>query len=45
MLRDLTELDWEDITEVIPAAVTALLMPFTYSIATGVPSASSPMRG
>lgn len=36
MLRDLTELDWEDITEVIPAAVTALLMPFTYSIATGV---------
>ncbi|WP_341992177.1 NCS2 family permease [Azorhizobium sp. AG788] len=36
MLRDLTELDWEDITEVIPAAVTALMMPFTYSIANGV---------
>ncbi len=36
MLRDLVELDWEDTTEVIPACVTALLMPFTYSIANGV---------
>ena len=36
MLRELVELDWEDTTEVIPACVTALLMPFTYSIANGV---------
>ncbi|MWV24146.1 NCS2 family permease [Methylobacterium sp. 2A] len=36
MLRDLADLDWDDRTEVIPACVTALLMPFTYSIATGV---------
>ncbi len=36
MLRELVELDWEDLTEVVPACVTALLMPFTYSIATGV---------
>ena len=36
MLRDLTELDWDDTTEVIPAAVTALAMPFTYSIANGL---------
>lgn len=36
MLRDLVELDWEDTTEVIPAAVTALAMPFTYSIANGL---------
>ncbi|KQP19373.1 NCS2 family permease [Pseudorhodoferax sp. Leaf265] len=36
MLRDLTELDWDDTTEVIPAAVTALTMPFTYSIANGL---------
>jgi AGZA family xanthine/uracil permease-like MFS transporter len=36
MLRDLTALDWDDLTEVIPACVTALLMPFTYSIANGV---------
>ncbi len=36
MLRDLTELDWDESTEVIPAAVTALAMPFTYSIANGI---------
>jgi len=36
MMRDLTELDWSDTTEVIPAAVTALMMPFTYSIANGL---------
>ena len=36
MLRDLTELEWDDTTEVVPAAVTALMMPFTYSIANGL---------
>jgi adenine/guanine/hypoxanthine permease len=36
MLRELTELNWDDTTEVIPAAVTALMMPFTYSIANGL---------
>jgi AGZA family xanthine/uracil permease-like MFS transporter len=36
MLRELVDLDWEDTTESVPAAVTALLMPFTYSIANGV---------
>jgi adenine/guanine/hypoxanthine permease len=36
MLRELVDLDWEDTTEVIPAAVTALAMPFTYSIANGL---------
>ncbi len=36
MLRELVALDWDDLTEVVPACVTALLMPFTYSIATGV---------
>jgi AGZA family xanthine/uracil permease-like MFS transporter len=36
MLREMTELDWDDSTEVIPAAVTALTMPFTYSIANGL---------
>jgi AGZA family xanthine/uracil permease-like MFS transporter len=36
MLRELTELDWDDTTEVVPAAVTALAMPFTYSIANGL---------
>ncbi len=36
MLRELTELDWDETTEVIPAAVTALMMPFTYNIANGL---------
>ena len=36
MMRELTELEWDDITEVVPGCVTALLMPFTYSIANGV---------
>jgi len=36
MLRELTELNWDDATEVIPAAITALMMPFTYNIANGL---------
>ncbi len=36
MLRELTELDWDETTETIPAVVTALMMPFTYSIANGL---------
>ena len=36
MIRDLTELEWDDTTEVLPAIVTALMMPFTYSIANGL---------
>jgi AGZA family xanthine/uracil permease-like MFS transporter len=36
MLRELGDIDWEDTTECIPAAVTALVIPFTYSIAEGI---------
>ena len=36
MLADLGEVEWNDTTESIPAAVTALGMPFTYSIAEGI---------
>jgi adenine/guanine/hypoxanthine permease len=36
MLRELVDLNWDDTTESVPAVVTALLMPFTYSIANGV---------
>ncbi|PTB22245.1 guanine permease [Trinickia symbiotica] len=36
MLRELAALPWDDATEAVPAALTALLMPFTYSIANGV---------
>ncbi|MXN54008.1 NCS2 family permease [Shinella sp. AETb1-6] len=36
MMRELTEVEWEDLTEAAPAAITALVMPFTYSIANGL---------
>jgi adenine/guanine/hypoxanthine permease len=36
MLSDLGEVEWSDTTESIPAAVTALAMPFTFSIAEGI---------
>jgi AGZA family xanthine/uracil permease-like MFS transporter len=36
MLQDLVHVDWSDSTESVPAAVTALTMPFTFSIAQGV---------
>ncbi len=36
MLRELVEIKWEDVTDAAPAALTALMMPFTYSIANGL---------
>jgi AGZA family xanthine/uracil permease-like MFS transporter len=36
MARGLAEIDWDDITEYAPAVVTAITMPLTYSIATGI---------
>jgi AGZA family xanthine/uracil permease-like MFS transporter len=36
MTRGLAEIEWDDITEYAPAVVTALAMPLTYSIATGI---------
>jgi AGZA family xanthine/uracil permease-like MFS transporter len=36
MLADLGDVDWSDSTESVPAAVTALVMPFTFSIAEGI---------
>ncbi len=36
MMRELTDVDWDDLTEAAPAALTALMMPFTYSIANGL---------
>ena len=36
MMRELVEVEWADITEAAPAALTALMMPFTYSIANGL---------
>jgi AGZA family xanthine/uracil permease-like MFS transporter len=36
MLRDLVEVNWAETTESVPAAITALVIPFTYSIAHGI---------
>ncbi|EIU5539252.1 NCS2 family permease [Pseudomonas aeruginosa] len=36
MASGLAEIDWEDISVAAPVVVTALAMPFTYSIATGI---------
>ena len=35
MLRELTEVEWDDLTNAIPAALMAFSMAFTYSIANG----------
>ena len=36
MIRGLAEIDWDDLTESTPAVVTAITMPFTFSIAHGI---------
>jgi AGZA family xanthine/uracil permease-like MFS transporter len=36
MAYSLVEIDWKDVTESAPAMVTALAMPFTFSIAEGI---------
>ena len=36
MTRGLVEVDWDDITEAAPAVITAIAMPFTFSIAKGI---------
>ncbi len=36
MVRSLTEVEWDDVTEAAPAVITAITMPFTFSIAEGI---------
>ena len=36
MMRSLARIDWRDLTEAVPAMVTVLAMPFTYSVSTGL---------
>ncbi|WP_435100561.1 NCS2 family permease [Halarchaeum sp. P4] len=36
MLSNVTEVRWDDVTHAIPAGLTILIMPFTYSIAYGI---------
>jgi adenine/guanine/hypoxanthine permease len=36
MVKGLKDIDWDDMTEAAPALLTALAIPFTYSIAAGI---------
>jgi AGZA family xanthine/uracil permease-like MFS transporter len=36
MARGLAEVDWDDVTEYVPAVITAISMPLTFSIANGI---------
>lgn len=36
MARGLAEIEWNDVTEAAPAVITAIAMPFTFSIAEGI---------
>jgi len=36
MMREITEITWSNVAEATPAALTTLIMPFTYSIANGL---------
>ena len=36
MMRELVDVNWDDLTDAAPAALTAMMMPFTYSIANGL---------
>jgi len=36
MTKSLTEIDWRDMTEFFPAIITAIAMPFTFSISDGI---------
>lgn len=36
MASSLARIDWEDVTEYLPGVITAVMMPFTFSIATGI---------
>ena len=36
MCAGMADIDWSDVTEFVPAAITAAAMPLTYSIASGI---------
>jgi len=36
MMRNITNIDWEDMTEYVPAVVTMVIMPLSFSIADGI---------
>lgn len=36
MLRHMNDIEWDDLTEAIPSAITMIMIPFTFSIANGI---------
>lgn len=36
MIKSFTHFNWEDMTETIPSVITAMMIPFTFSIAVGI---------
>ncbi|PSP55287.1 NCS2 family permease [Halobacteriales archaeon QS_1_67_19] len=36
MLQNVVDIEWDDVTDVVPAGMTILIMPFTFSIAYGI---------
>jgi AGZA family xanthine/uracil permease-like MFS transporter len=36
MMTNITELDWDDFTDVLPAFIVMIVMPLTYSISNGI---------
>ena len=36
MIQGITHIEWDDITEAVPAFLTIVFMPFSYSIADGI---------
>jgi len=36
MMRNITDIQWDDLTHAVPAGMTILVMPFTFSIAYGI---------
>ena len=36
MLRNIVDIDWDDLSYAIPAGLTMFIMPFTYSISYGI---------
>lgn len=42
MMGGMAHIDWDEHTETIPAIVTVIMMPLTFSVADGIALASSP---
>lgn len=36
MIKSFTHFDWKDMTETVPSVITAMMIPFTFSIAVGI---------